>query len=174
MPITILSESAVSSILGQLSLEDFLDSQQRAFRAFSTARGDAADDANSFPSGQAVVQTPLRVSLALANHTTLFMPATLAGLSPACKIVSVPGPSAPADIAGRGLPGTTVVLDRETGEVAGLVNASELTGVRTAAGSAVASREILGKGEGRSKVVVFGSGVQAFWQCVYRSLCFAL
>jgi ornithine cyclodeaminase/alanine dehydrogenase-like protein (mu-crystallin family) len=98
------------------------------------------------------------------------MPAAMAGLPPTCKIVSVPAPSAPAEIAARGLPGTTVVLDADSGEVAGLVNAGELTGVRTAAGSAVASRAILGKGEGRSKIVVFGSGVQAFWQYVLASL----
>jgi ornithine cyclodeaminase/alanine dehydrogenase-like protein (mu-crystallin family) len=170
--IRILSSTDVSSVLDQLSLDDFLKSQQGAFQAFSASRVQAGKEASSSPSSSstAAVQTPLRISLALANHTTLFMPAAMAGLPPTCKIVSVPAPSAPAEIAARGLPGTTVVLDADSGEVAGLVNAGELTGVRTAAGSAVASRAILGKGEGRSKIVVFGSGVQAFWQCVLASL----
>jgi len=82
----------------------------------------------------------------------------------ACKIVSVPRSAEDTE----GLPATTFVLDEESGKVVGVVNAGELTGVSTAAGSAVASRLVLGEGEGRKKLVVFGAGVQAF--CTTRSL----
>ncbi|KAL7410587.1 hypothetical protein BDY24DRAFT_399533 [Mrakia frigida] len=86
----------------------------------------------------------------------------------ACKIVSVPRSSADTD----GLPATTFVLDEQSGKVVGVVNAAELTGVRTAAGSAVASRMLLEKGEERTKLVVFGAGVQAFWHTHLHLLLF--
>lgn len=149
---TVVSSGAVRQALAQLSLSDFLDSQTAAFRSFSSPTSS--------------ISAPTRIALGLANHTTLFMPARAKDVGgSACKIVSVP--SRADDVAG--LPAMTVVLDDDTGRVQGVVNASELTGVRTAAGSVVASRLLLGEGKDQTRLVVFGAGVQSFCRS-HRSL----
>ena len=72
-----------------------------------------------------------------------------------------------------GIPGTTLVFDDQSGRVEGVVNAAELTGVRTAAGSADVSKMLLAgkRGEEMRKAVVFGTGVQAFCECPFSSVC---
>ncbi|KAF9163394.1 hypothetical protein DFQ26_002554 [Actinomortierella ambigua] len=106
-------------------------------------------------------QTPQRISTTSKDHTTLYMPARIDSMTSVVKIVSIPLQSSPF-----GLPGFSVVLDNDTAEARGLVNARLLTAVRTAAGSALATKMVL---EARSKttteeplnLVVFGSGAQA-------------
>ncbi|KAJ7055037.1 hypothetical protein C8F01DRAFT_468725 [Mycena amicta] len=68
------------------------------------------------------------------SHLSLFMPArmispTIPGTS--IKIVSVP--TAATDM--RGLPASTLVLDEESGAVKAILNTSNLTALRNAAGS---------------------------------------
>jgi ornithine cyclodeaminase/alanine dehydrogenase-like protein (mu-crystallin family) len=65
----------------------------------------------------------------------------------ACKIVSVP-----KEDSAEGIPGANVVLNQESGRLEAVIASGELTGVRTAAGSAVASRLLLGEGKERKKV----------------------
>ncbi|KAJ7787395.1 hypothetical protein B0H14DRAFT_284366 [Mycena olivaceomarginata] len=94
------------------------------------------------------------------NHTALFMPAriaqgplaTLRGTS--VKVVCVP--TSPAD--SRGLPASTLVLDEETGAVRAIMNASNLTALRNAAGSLL-STNLVGP-RAPANVVAFGAGAQ--------------
>ena len=76
------------------------------------------------------VATPNRSAVDMLAHRALFMPARIANVGTAIKIVSVP--SVEGDT--RGLPATTLVLDENTGAVKAVVNARSLTALRTAAG----------------------------------------
>ena len=77
---------------------------------------------------------PHRSTVSSHNHHALFMPSRLAPLAgTAVKIVSVPTAQAPAEVKGKGLPASTIVLDEQTGEVAAVVNARKLTPLRNAA-----------------------------------------
>ena len=77
--------------------------------------------------------TPHRTSISMPQHTALFMPARIATdalTGTTVKVVSVP--SSPGDT--RGLPGSTLVLDEDTGAVKAIVNSRSLTALRNAAG----------------------------------------
>lgn len=76
------------------------------------------------------VAAPHRTAVDMLSHRALFMPARIAGIGTAIKVVSVP--SVPGDT--RGLPATTLVLDEKTGAAKALINARSLTALRTAAG----------------------------------------
>ncbi|KAF9581915.1 hypothetical protein BGW38_000898 [Lunasporangiospora selenospora] len=71
------------------------------------------------------------------NTQATFMPSRIDTLTSAIKIVSIPVTDSK-----NGLPGVTVVMDNDSGEPKGLVNARLLTAIRTAAGSALATRII--------------------------------
>ncbi|KAJ7216286.1 hypothetical protein B0H12DRAFT_1241859 [Mycena haematopus] len=101
--------------------------------------------------------TPPRITFPMQNHTALFMPAriahaTLRGTS--IKVVCVP--TSPTDH--RGLPASTLVLDEETGAVKAILNASNLTALRNAAGSLL-STNLVGP-HAPVNVVAFGAGAQ--------------
>ena len=76
------------------------------------------------------VAAPHRMAVDMRCHRALFMPARIANIGTAIKVVSVP--SAPGDT--RGLPATTLVLDENTGTAKVVINARSLTALRTAAG----------------------------------------
>ncbi len=76
------------------------------------------------------VAAPHRTPVDMLSHRALFMPARIADIGTAIKVVSVP--SVPGDT--RGLPATTLVLDEKTGAAKALINARSLTALRTAAG----------------------------------------
>ena len=76
------------------------------------------------------VAAPHRTAVDMLSHRALFMPARIADIGTAVKVVSVP--SVPGDT--RGLPATTLVLDEKTGAAKALINARSLTALRTAAG----------------------------------------
>ncbi|KAF9312258.1 hypothetical protein BG003_006457 [Podila horticola] len=88
------------------------------------------------------------------------MPSRINTLTSTVKIVSIPKANSK-----DGLPGMTIVLDNTTGEPKGLVNARLLTALRTAAGSALATRAVFNSKQGQDSkklsLVVFGSGAQA-------------
>lgn len=127
-----------------LPLSDCIDAIEEGFR-FSAQNKDVI---------------PVRLPLEIPDQqaVTFFMPAYLPHSGAfGAKIVSVfPGNTV------RGLPVVTgfyVLCDPETGALLALMDATHLTGVRTAAASAVATR-YLGKGSA-SRLAVFGAGVQA-------------
>jgi ornithine cyclodeaminase/alanine dehydrogenase-like protein (mu-crystallin family) len=127
-----------------LDFESVIEAVSGAFAAYSAGR----------------TQTPLRVGVEPpgSDGVLLAMPCAVAD-PPAlgAKIVSVfrGNPS-------RGLPTVTsiyVLSDYATGEPLALMDGGYLTGIRTAAGSAVATR-LLARPDARS-LGVFGTGVQA-------------
>ncbi|KAF8935675.1 hypothetical protein BGZ47_009805 [Haplosporangium gracile] len=144
-PVRVLSLEHVAAVLKDINIEDILASQAQAFHAYS---------ANE-------TQTPQRSTLETPYHKTLIMPSRIDTLTSTVKIVSVPKTDSK-----DGLPGVTIVLDNKTGEPRGLVNARLLTAVRTAAGSALATRIIFDSVKEKKEkkalsLVVFGSGAQA-------------
>ncbi|KAK3845857.1 MAG: hypothetical protein J3R72DRAFT_487098 [Linnemannia gamsii] len=146
-PVRVLSLEHVAAVLKDIDVEDILNSQAKAFHAYS---------ANE-------TQTPQRSTLETPFHKTLIMPSRIDTLTSTVKIVSVPKTDSK-----DGLPGVSLVLDNKTGEPRGLVNARLLTAIRTAAGSALATRVIFnaqqeaqGKKREALSLVVFGSGAQA-------------
>ncbi len=76
------------------------------------------------------VTTPHRIAIDMASHRALFMPARIANMGTAIKVVSVPSVSGDT----RGLPATTLVVDENTGVTKAVLNARTLTSLRTAAG----------------------------------------
>ncbi|KAG0377612.1 hypothetical protein BGX24_005774 [Mortierella sp. AD032] len=120
-PVRVLSLEHVAAVLKDIDVEDILNSQAKAFHAYS---------ANE-------TQTPQRSTLETPFHKTLIMPSRIDTLTSTVKIVSVPKTDSK-----DGLPGVSLVLDNKTGEPRGLVNARLLTAIRTAAGSALATRAI--------------------------------
>lgn len=93
----------------------------------------------------------------MSQHTALFMPARIATealTGTTIKVVSVP--SSPGDT--RGLPGSTLVLNENTGAVQAMVNSRSLTALRNAAGSLLSTR-VVGLVSPTS-IVAFGSGKQ--------------
>ncbi|MDX1578376.1 MAG: ornithine cyclodeaminase, partial [Gemmatimonadota bacterium] len=106
-------------------------------------------------SGEAVV--PVRGSVESDEGTTLLMPAWLGGSRElGAKVVSVF-----AENPGRDLPvvtGAVLLLDADTGRPRALLDGTALTGIRTAAGSALAV-ELLADPEA-DVLAVFGAGAQ--------------
>jgi ornithine cyclodeaminase/alanine dehydrogenase-like protein (mu-crystallin family) len=76
---------------------------------------------------------PPRLATRSENHVSLFMPAHIQDIGTAVKVVSVPH----EQNASNGLPASTLVLDEVTGGVKAIVNARNLTALRTAAGTNV-------------------------------------
>ncbi|KAF9570645.1 hypothetical protein EC968_001532 [Mortierella alpina] len=105
-------------------------------------------------------QTPHRSTLQTPAHATLIMPSRIDTQTSVIKVVSVPKTDSK-----NGLPGVTLVMDNNTGEPRGLVNARLLTALRTAAGSALATRAVFTtkstREHGPLTLIVFGSGAQA-------------
>ncbi|GAA5925507.1 uncharacterized protein JCM15063_005043 [Sporobolomyces koalae] len=148
MSILVLSASDVERVTREISATALCEMVGAAMSVVSTPTVDPMD-----------VQNPQRIATESASHHTLYMPARLTtpsqGPATSVKIVSSPKPGHD----GQGLPATTLLLDESTGRVRAIVNASDLTGLRTAAASALASK-ILANPNSR-RLVVFGSGTQA-------------
>ncbi|KAH9961972.1 NAD-P-binding protein [Russula dissimulans] len=103
------------------------------------------------------VTAPHRTNIDMLCHRALFMPARIANIGTAIKVVSVP--SAPGDT--RGLPATTLVLDENTGTAKAVINARSLTALRTAAGSLLATVLLYPPATASfTSLVAFGAGSQ--------------
>lgn len=118
--ILILSASDVATLTQSFSSQDLQDLMAHVFYAISHGRDDR----------HVCVTTPHRTTIDMASHRALFMPARIANIGTAIKVVSVPSVSSD----NRGLPATTLVLDENTGATKAVVNARTLTSLRTAAG----------------------------------------
>ena len=81
------------------------------------------------------VDMPHRLSIQTKSHNTLFMPSRVDTYSTAVKVVSVPTSGGL-----RGFPATTLLMDEISGGVKAVVNARNLTAVRTAAGASCRPR----------------------------------
>ena len=145
MAIRVLSKIEVAQIVSRLTISELVENQAAVFRAVSST---------STPELQ--IQCPPRLTLSLPVHSTLIMPARVTGTGAALKVVSVPtGSDAPP-----GLPASTMVFDERSGALRGVVNATNLTPVRNAAGSLLATRLLLGADATPQRVVALGSGAQ--------------
>ncbi|THV02044.1 NAD(P)-binding protein [Dendrothele bispora CBS 962.96] len=97
---------------------------------------------------------PQRIVFPTENHKALFMPSRICEMGTTMKVVSVP--TNPGDL--RGLPASTIVLDKNTGGVKAIVNARTLTALRNAAGSLL-STSLIGPSR-PTHIVAFGAGQQ--------------
>ncbi|KAF9908930.1 hypothetical protein BX616_011336 [Lobosporangium transversale] len=142
--VRVVSLEQVATILQEIDIENILVSQAKAFNAYTAKQ----------------TQTPQRSTLNTDAHTTLIMPSRINTQTSVIKVVSVPKKDTK-----NGLPGVTLVLNNDTGEPRGLINARLLTAVRTAAGSALATRAIFHNNNRNNNrnltLVVFGAGAQA-------------
>ena len=131
-----------ADILPLITMEDAIDAMARAFGQLSAGRA----------------EMPGRVGLTSGEGTSLFMPARLGGGGErGVKVVSVfPGNRA---LGLQGINGVILMLDDGTGLPAALLDAGELTAIRTAAAAGLAAR-LLSRPASRV-LTVFGAGVQA-------------
>lgn len=118
MSVRVLTGTDVRNITAELSVEFLQSLMEDVFALISSPE-----------SGTAYL--PHRISIPMENHTALFMPARISTMGTAMKVVSVPSNSDDK----RGLPASTLVLDKHTGAVKAIVNARSLTALRNAAGS---------------------------------------
>jgi len=121
--ILILSAQDVASLTASFSSQDLQDLMAHAFYALSHDHDHHVR-----------ATTPNRTAIDMTSHRALFMPARIADMGTAIKVVSVPSVSGDD----RGLPATTLVLDENTGATKAVVNARTLTSLRTAAGMFIA------------------------------------
>lgn len=110
----VLSSADVDALVADVSPDELAQLMGVTFKRVSEKSG---------------IDMPQRLSIQTKSHNTLFMPSRVDTYGTAVKIVSVP-------TLGRsdGLPGTTVVMDEASGGVKAVVNARNLTAIRTAAG----------------------------------------
>ncbi|KAI3598100.1 ornithine cyclodeaminase mu-crystallin family protein [Moniliophthora roreri] len=101
--------------------------------------------------------TPHRITIPTENHKVLFMPARIADTGTSIKVVSVPTSAGDTG----GIPGSTIVLDKQTGAVKAIVNSRSLTALRNAAGSLL-STTLVGPKE-PTHIVTFGAGQQILY-----------
>lgn len=133
MSLLVLSSVDVRKVASSFSATFLQELMRRVFIAVSRTRNQPPDELDPVD-----IQTPQRTGINTSSHTTLFMPARLSlpqysfeGTS--IKVVSVPLKGGDT----RGIPGTTLVLNEESGGVEAVINSRELTALRNAAGSSV-------------------------------------
>ena len=178
MPLTILTDADVRSLLLNLTRDDILDLQHNlaeALHDYSTGTQETT--------GCCSANQPQRISIPGKNgQTTLFMPAST-GTTKGVKIVSLLAPSSSSVVSSNSSattltptsstpsshPSTTssqtttprgsLTLLDSYGTPVGFINAEELTAFRTA----LASTLLLSKRSRVHSIAVFGAGKQAYW-----------
>ena len=115
MTLHVLTASDVERALSDFSTEDLLLLVTQVYVRLSSGSG---------------YNAPPRISTSSDNHLTLYMPGEIHEFGTAIKVVSVPH----KENSCHGLPASTLVLDEITGGVKAIVNARNLTAIRTAAG----------------------------------------
>ncbi|KAE9409207.1 NAD(P)-binding protein [Gymnopus androsaceus JB14] len=143
MSLRVLTSVDVRNITSKLSPELLQSLMEDVFALISSS-----------DTGNESSYTPHRTSIPTENHTTLFMPGRISNIGTTMKVVSVP--SNPDDT--RGLPASTLVLDKDTGAVKAIVNARSLTALRNAAGSLL-STTLVGP-VSPVHIAAFGAGAQ--------------
>lgn len=173
MPLTVLTDSDVRTLLLSLTRADVLDLQHNlaeALHQYSTGTND---------NGCCSAHQPQRISISpQKGQTTLFMPASTS-TSTGMKVITLsdPTPTVASSSASSALSddtltpspsiassqsttprGSLTLLD-STGSPLGLINAEELTAFRTALAASI----ILYRRSHVQTITVFGAGKQAFW-----------
>jgi ornithine cyclodeaminase/alanine dehydrogenase-like protein (mu-crystallin family) len=111
----LLSRSDVDALIAEIPPAELVQLMADVFRRVSKGSG---------------IDIPHRSSVQTDTHNTLFMPSRVDIHGTAVKVVSVPTLGSL-----NGLPATTLVMDEVSGGVKAVVNARNLTAVRTAAGT---------------------------------------
>jgi len=111
----VLSSADVDALVANISPDELTKLMAVVFRRVSENSG---------------VDMPHRLSVRTKFHNTLFMPSRADTYGTTVKVVSVPTSGGSG-----GLPATTLVMDEISGGVKAVVNARNLTAVRTAAGA---------------------------------------
>ncbi len=131
-----------AEILSLITMRDAIDAMARGFAQLSA--GD--------------VEMPVRVALATGAGITLFMPARLGGTGDrGAKIASLFHGNRDHGLAT--INGVILMLDDRTGLPAAIMDAGELTAIRTAAAAGLAAK-LLSRPESRV-LAIFGAGAQA-------------
>ncbi|KAF5392249.1 hypothetical protein D9757_001537 [Collybiopsis confluens] len=143
MSLRILTRSDVSKLTSKLSPELLQSIMEDVFALISSGSHDMPPKS----------YTPHRITIPTENHKALFMPARISSVGTAMKVVAVPLADSP-----HGLPASTLILDKETGAVKCIVNATSLTALRNAAGSLL-STTLVGPVK-PTHIVAFGAGQQ--------------
>ncbi|EMD35751.1 hypothetical protein CERSUDRAFT_115698 [Gelatoporia subvermispora B] len=149
MSLRILSASDVTNIAERFTPKDLVDLMAGVFHSLSTPEIAQKD----------IVQ-PHRAVIPTQNHTVLVMPSSVTEIGTAMKVVSVPTAAAPPAVQARGLPASTLVLDQYSGGVRAIVNARNLTALRNAAGSLLATQVLLGRDAAPQTILAIGAGAQ--------------
>jgi len=137
MSTRVLTGSDVQKVVAEFDTKDLVEMTSSLFQLVSSRRG---------------ITTPHRLSIDTGGQVSLFMPSWIESAGIAVKVVSVPKEGT------SGIAATTLVIDQKTGQVKGIINARKLTALRTAAGSALATKKLANP---NSKIlVVFGAGAQ--------------
>jgi ornithine cyclodeaminase/alanine dehydrogenase-like protein (mu-crystallin family) len=148
MPLTILTDTDVRTILHSLTRNDILRLQDNLAEALHDYSLGSSDN------GSCAANQPQRTVLNHTSGTTLFMPA-LSSASSGVKVVSLASPSSGRSTSPKG---SLTLLD-SAGEPVAFMNAEELTGFRTALAATLLFRR-------RTRVhsiAIFGAGKQAYW-----------
>ncbi|GAA5921761.1 hypothetical protein JCM3775_001807 [Rhodotorula graminis] len=149
MSLLVLSAGDVATVTASVPADSFCTMLGKTMAAISNPAVDPL-----------AIQNPQRVATESALHKTLYMPSRLTtseGPATAVKVVSVPKPTCSIP----GLPATTLLFDEASGLTRACVNAADLTGIRTAAASALATKLLADPSS--TSLVVFGSGTQAYY-----------
>jgi ornithine cyclodeaminase/alanine dehydrogenase-like protein (mu-crystallin family) len=117
----VLSSADVDALIAEISPDQLSQLMADVFRRVSENSG---------------VDMPHRLSIRTESHNTLFMPSRVDTYGTTVKVVSVPTSGG-----SNGLPATTLVMDEASGGVKAVVNARNLTAIRTAAGVSDCQRE---------------------------------
>ncbi|KAI0104386.1 NAD(P)-binding protein [Daldinia grandis] len=157
MSLTVLSDDQICGLLESLNhdeAQELVDSLRNALHEYSTGTQSIKDG---------IVHQPERISVHsnTTGATTLFMP-SISTLGHAVKVVTLSSPSADksADAALPPIrPTGSVTLYSPQGPPIGFLHAKTLTAFRTA----LASSCLLAKRASVRTLVVFGSGLQAYW-----------
>ena len=123
----VISGEDVERVAASIDYEELVQLMRTVFETLSTSPSTLDPEG---PQGEDVA-SPLRTVIQSQKQTTLFMPSRLAVAGGSgIKVVSVPRQGASTD----GLPATTLLLNDDTGGVNAVVNATQLTALRNAAG----------------------------------------
>ncbi|TFY57857.1 hypothetical protein EVJ58_g6772 [Rhodofomes roseus] len=152
MSLLVVSAKDVAKIAATFEPQELTDLMAQVFHSLSKAE--------KSPGEASGIHQPHRISVPVTNHTGLFMPSRIEPFGTAIKVVSVPTSTAPPLVKEAGLPGTTLVLDETSGAVKAVVNARQLTALRNAAGSLLATRLLSLPDAKPRKLVAFGAGAQ--------------
>lgn len=110
----VLSSADVDTLVADVSPDELTRLMGAVFRRVSEKSG---------------VDMPHRLSVQTKSHNTLFMPSRVDNYGTTVKIASVPTSGGSG-----GIPATTLVVDEASGGIKAVVNARNLTALRTAAG----------------------------------------